>query len=138
MPESRKRDVSLLIPYTKKDGKLYVFLQKRTDDASKLPGYWAFFGGGLEIGERPEDALKREIKEEMDFIPENFRLFKKYEFDNGIKHVFILEVNENFDKNITINEGDGGKFLDKDGTISEVKISDEDRLVLNDVFESQF
>lgn len=48
----------------REDGKF--LLQHRTDDAPRLPGYWALFGGGIDEGETPEQAVVREAKEELD------------------------------------------------------------------------
>ena len=58
------RDVSVFILYTSSG---HILLQHRTDDAFRLPGYWAFFGGGIEEGENPTEALKREIREELSY-----------------------------------------------------------------------
>ena len=49
-----KRKVSVLIPYKIRSGNIFVFLQKRADDAKILPGHFAFFGGKLEEGESYE------------------------------------------------------------------------------------
>jgi 8-oxo-dGTP pyrophosphatase MutT (NUDIX family) len=49
----------------------HVLLQHRTDDAFRLPGYWAFFGDGIETGENPTEALTREIQEEVSYQVEN-------------------------------------------------------------------
>ena len=62
------RDVSLLILYTLTG---HILLQHRTDDALRLPGYWAFFGGGIEQGENATEALKREIREELSYLVQN-------------------------------------------------------------------
>ena len=41
-----------------------VFLAKRGRDARNESGKWEFPGGGVEFGERLEDALVREVREE--------------------------------------------------------------------------
>lgn len=47
-----------------RDGK--VFLVKRGSNARNEAGKWDFPGGGVEFGEKCENAVKREIKEEFD------------------------------------------------------------------------
>ncbi len=45
-----------------------ILLVKRSSSDSILPGYWEVPGGGVDFGEKPIDALKREIKEETGLI----------------------------------------------------------------------
>ena len=47
------------------DGEGRMLLQHRTDDAPSFPGFHGLFGGSLELDELPEDALRREAKEEL-------------------------------------------------------------------------
>lgn len=42
-----------------------ILLQQRPDNFSTYPGYLCEFGGKIEQGEEPQDALVREIKEEL-------------------------------------------------------------------------
>lgn len=42
-----------------------VLLCKMADDRGVFPGQWALSGGGMEPGEQMEDALLREIAEEL-------------------------------------------------------------------------
>ena len=43
-----------------------------------FPGYWDLFGGHIEIGETPETALVREIKEELNIQLTNYTFYKKF------------------------------------------------------------
>lgn len=70
------------------------------------PGCWAFFGGHLEPGETPEVGVRRELKEEINYAPAWLRLFKQWQNENIVRHVFYgplvvpleqLELNEGWD-----------------------------------------
>ncbi len=70
-----------------------VLLQDR-EGISKFGEKWGFFGGSIEEGESPIQALMREINEELSFDLEQFDFFKQYSgiFPNGqtvIANVFI-------------------------------------------------
>ena len=44
-------------------------MQRRTNDAPRNAGLLGLFGGGLESGETPEQAARRELSEETDLDP---------------------------------------------------------------------
>jgi 8-oxo-dGTP diphosphatase len=52
------------------------------------PGHWGFFGGHLEPGENPEQALRRELVEEIEYEAGALTLFGCYAQGNVIRHVF--------------------------------------------------
>ena len=108
---SKKRNVSVLIPYRFKNGELKIFLQKRTLDAPTFPNHFGFFGGGIEEGEDPEKALRREIKEELNIDIQNHIFWRSYDLDTGILHVSTIQVDETFEDSIQILEGQYGSFL---------------------------
>ena len=58
-----------------------------------FPGHWGLFGGGIEPGETPEEALFRELDEELALRPERADIFTRFDFDLttlGQKRVFRL------------------------------------------------
>jgi len=131
-----KRIISILIPYKIRDKKLLVYLQKRSKHAKRSPNYFGFFGGGRERDENPEEALRRELKEEIDFVPESCRYFRRFEFQVGIKDIFVVEVDDNFESQITILEGDYGKWFNEQEALEEPKMIEEDKIVLQAFRES--
>ena len=100
------RNVAVIILYDK-DKK--ILLQHRADNIRLTPGYWAFFGGGIEEGETPEQAVKREALEKLEYPLENPTLVMKQNFishgDNNEKYVFMEEFDPN--KKIALREGQG-------------------------------
>lgn len=132
-----KREVSVLIPYKVKDGNIFVFLQKRADDAKILPGYFAFFGGKIEVGESPDQALKREIQEELGFVVRQCEFLGKYPFKDNkyVAHVYFLEVGDNFENEIKIMEGDYGKFFSEAQMTTEPMMLDSDKSIVKDLYQ---
>lgn len=129
-----RRKISSLIPYRVRDNKIFVYLQKRAKDAKGLPDLFGFFGGGVEGNENPEETLRREIKEELDFVLESFVHFKKYEFNDSIQDTFFLEVEDDFDEKIKVLEGEYGKWLSEQEVLSESKFVEDDRVVLKEFY----
>lgn len=62
------------------DGRYLV--QLRDDKAGIFyPNHWGLFGGAVESGENPIDALRRELREELDLSPSSIRYFTRLDFD---------------------------------------------------------
>ena len=63
------------------DGDKYLFLkQNKTDGA--YPDMLVIPGGGLELGENPDDAMRRELLEETNITVKNL---KPFNFDTAIR-----------------------------------------------------
>lgn len=129
------RNVSVLLLY-KQDK---VLLQLRDEKAPIKPNMWAFFGGGIEEDETPEEAVRREIEEELEYkVKEPKYLFSldmsktKGQY-SGIKYVFIEEYDES--QNLMQHEGaDMGWFtLEEARTLSNMKKYDLE--VIEKVFD---
>ncbi len=76
-----------------------ILMIQRTLDAKKNPGCWSFFGGGVEEGETPEQAVRREAKEELGVNLKNPRLLliSEHDYQEYIDrmHVFTSRFKEN-------------------------------------------
>ena len=131
-----KREVSTLIPYKKSNAEISFYLQRRDKNAKQLPDYFGFFGGGVESGEIPENALLREIKEELDYEPYQYKFFDRFEFLESINNVFIVQVDSLFEDGIKVREGQYGRFMSTEEIDKEKKISSSDRYVLGQIFQS--
>lgn len=55
-------NAALIILYDRQNR---ILLQHRTVDAERLPDCWAFFGGQIDVGESPLEAVYREAFEEL-------------------------------------------------------------------------
>ncbi|MBI4694020.1 MAG: NUDIX domain-containing protein [Gammaproteobacteria bacterium] len=60
------------------------FLQQRDDKPGIwYPGHWGCFGGGVEAGESPAEALARELVEELDLEVGELGYFMHMDFEMG-------------------------------------------------------
>ena len=57
------RQRTIVCPLIQNNG--CYLLCKMADDRGVFPGQWALSGGGVEAGERIEEALRREVREEL-------------------------------------------------------------------------
>jgi 8-oxo-dGTP pyrophosphatase MutT (NUDIX family) len=110
-------------------------MQRRDANAPRLPGYLGFFGGGVEPGESPEDALVREVREELEIPAQPWSFFSRYESLKVIQHVFILEATPSFESTVTVKEGQYGLFADEHALHSEL-VCDSDRMILTQLLKT--
>lgn len=83
------------------------FLMQLRDNIPTIvyPGYWALFGGHMELGETPDVTVKREILEEIGYnLRSTFSEFGCYADERAVRHVFhaplLVEMNQ-----LVLNEG---------------------------------
>jgi 8-oxo-dGTP diphosphatase len=121
------RDVSLLILYSSTG---HLLLQHRTPDAFSLPNHWAFFGGGIEAGEGPMEALQREAIEELSYHVQNPYFLMAQTVRDGEnlnrKYVFVEEYQN---QPLHLGEGQAMGWFSPDETF-ELKMIDHDRSIV--------
>ncbi|MDD1821515.1 8-oxo-dGTP diphosphatase MutT [Photobacterium sp. ZSDE20] len=91
--------------------KSQVFITKRPDDKHK-GGFWEFPGGKVEAGETIEQAMTRELDEEIGIKVTEQSLFEHLEFDytdKSLKFDFILVTN--FEQQPYGKEGQQGEWV---------------------------
>lgn len=127
---NEKREVATLIPYRMRGSVPEFYLQMRALDAPTSPNRWGIFGGGLEEGESPDDAVLRELLEELMYAPEKHVYFSCYEHAKRINYVYIEEVGSDFETGIEVHEGQYGKFLTEAEVIESPKAGNNTRLII--------
>jgi len=116
-----------------------VLLQLRTQDAPYYPGYWTLPGGKVEENETLEQALKREIKEELGINLVNYRLFKQTRQRKGNSAAERIIYWSNLDKKIeelALEESSALKYFSKN-EIASLKIAFQLKGVIKSFFKNK-
>ena len=107
------RVVAAVIHNIDENGKITVFATQR--GYGEFEGGWEFPGGKIEIGETPQNALIREIKEELDTDIRVGKLIKTIEYDYSTFHLsmdcFWAEI---VSGKLILNEAKAAKWLTKE------------------------
>ena len=111
-----------------------VLLQKRKS-ISRFGEQWGFFGGSIETGETKQEALIREIEEELSFNLDPARIKKvgEYILSNGPQKRKLHFYKYNFPgfENLNLNEGDNMQLFELEEALEILK----DFPVFKKVFE---
>jgi 8-oxo-dGTP diphosphatase len=104
------------------------FLLALRDNKSWIPfpNHWDLIGGHVEEGETPEEAVKREYKEELGLELKEFEFYKEFECLNGdafenIKFIYTGKINIPVEE-ITLLEGQYVRYFTKE-EIPDVKFA---------------
>lgn len=113
------RVVAAVIATVSKNGEPIIFATQR--GYGEFKGGWEFPGGKIEKGETPQEALKREIKEELDTEINVGELIDTIEYDYPEFHLtmdcFWCEI---VNGNLVLKEHEDARWLTKE-QLDEVK-----------------
>ena len=118
-----------------KNNKEEVLLQKKTLDYPVYPGGWTFFGGQVESNESVNNAITRELKEEIGIkISPKFLFSSNYPLNNKPNevHVFLASLNDL--SKISLKEGAGFGFFSKE-ELKDIKLTPDAKVILNKFFK---
>ena len=113
-----------------------VYLQRRPDWKDIQPGKWdTAVGGHIDYGETPEDALRREVREELGITDFQPQFVEKYIFESARERELVYVNRTTYDGPIrpSSEELDGGRFW----TLHEIHAA-IGQGVLTPNFESEF
>lgn len=114
-----------------KDGQ--VFATQR--GYGEWQGWWEFPGGKMECGEAPQDALRREIREELDAEIEVGELLETVEWDypnfHLTMHCYVCRL---LSESLHLNEHEAATWLTHE-TLRSVKWLPADVLLLDKIDE---
>jgi len=106
------RVVAAVIKTINENGEPIIFATQR--GYGEFKGGWEFPGGKIEEGETPQDALKREIMEELDTVVEVGELIETIEYDYPTFHLsmdcFWCEI---VNGDLVLKEHESAKWLTK-------------------------
>ena len=123
--------VEVVAAITIKDGQ--VFATQR--GYGEFQGWWEFPGGKMEAGESPQEALKREIREELDAEIEVKELLETVEWDypnfHLTMHCFICGL---LSESLHLNEHEAATWLTHE-TLRSVKWLPADEILLDKIAE---
>ena len=72
----------------------HKFLMQLRDNIATIiyPGCWGFFGGHIEPGETPEVAVRRELQEEIGYVPPQLTKWGCFTTDISVRHIYYGEL----------------------------------------------
>ncbi|MDR4493597.1 MAG: NUDIX domain-containing protein [Nitrospirales bacterium] len=77
------------------------------------PDHWGCFGGAVQEGEEPLDALRRELVEELEFQPSRLTYFSRFDFDldpiglrSYYRTYYMIEMSPGERSRLVLHEGD--------------------------------
>jgi mutator protein MutT len=112
-----------------------IVLNRRSQDSPVSGGLLAFYGGHIDEGERPEQAVKREISEETSLDVDGLKIefLARYKIKEATdKEFFLYEVHVP-KADFEVYEGDGSETFSRNEILSRQDIALSVRYALENI-----
>ena len=101
------------------------------------PGHWGCFGGGVQDGEEPLDALMRELEEELELHPTLVTYFSRFDFDldriglrSYYRTYYVVDISQEEQAGLVLHEGDGMEVFEGKAIFENLLLTPYDAFAL--------
>lgn len=115
------------------------YLMQHRDNMPSIwyPGHWGCFGGAVDEGESPLEALRRELYEELSFSITKAMYFTRFDFDlskigRGVYYriYYVVPMSQGDRECVVLHEGQGVKAFSGEELLNEMKLVPYDAFAL--------
>jgi 8-oxo-dGTP pyrophosphatase MutT (NUDIX family) len=128
-------DAAAAIICVEADGYLMQLRDARPD--IWYPGHWGLFGGGLEPGEDALQALKRELREELELEFTQAEFFARIDFDlpglrlpRYYRNYYVLTISRAVESRLVLHEGSAKRVFAGPDILGEPNVTPYDAFAL--------
>lgn len=122
---------------TLEDGR---YLMQLRDDKPGIwyPDHWGCFGGAVDPGEAPEQALRRELFEELELVVSNAEYLTRFDYDlkpfgmNACYRIyFLLRLHERDLEALTLHEGSAMRAFRYEELVDGLRVTPYDSFAIH-------
>ena len=113
----------------------YLLQLRDNDPAISYPNTWSFFGGGVDDGENFDEALMRELEEELSWRPDEVVFMNKSKNNKTNCNIsYYLVHYKSSDHRLVLGEGQAMGWYTIDEVMGLNNISDEVLIVIKQAY----